>query len=136
MAVAPIRNVRQVVDYALTEMEPNKIYLGIPTYGYDWLLPFQRGVSRATSISNPEALALARRYRAAIRYDEQAQSPWFRYTDEQGREHEVWFEDARSISAKLALVQERGLYGISYWNLMRPFPQNWVTLNVLAQIRE
>lgn len=135
MAVAPIRNVRQVVDYALTEMPPEKIYLGVPNYGYDWPLPFREG-SKATSISNQYAVELAAKYYAAIRYDEKAQSPWFRYVDEGGREHEVWFEDARSIRAKLDLAREYGLYGVGYWNLMRPFPQNWAVLNALYNIRE
>ncbi len=134
MAVAPIRNVRQVVEYALTEMPPEKIWLGIPNYGYDWQLPYQQG-RRATSISNQYAVTLAARHYAAIRYDEQAQSPWFRYVDSQGQEHEVWFEDARSIRAKLALIPEYGLYGAGYWNLMRPFPQNWLVLNALYNIR-
>ena len=49
--------------------------------------------------------------------------------------HEVWFEDARSIRAKLALVTEFGFLGIGYWNLMRPFPQNWLVLNALYRIR-
>lgn len=133
MPVAPIRNVRQVVEYALTEIPAEKIWLGIPNYGYDWTLPFVRG-SRATSISNQRALELATQYNAAIRYDQNAQSPWFRYMDEMGREHEVWFEDARSIRAKLALVPEYGLRGAGYWNLMRPFPQNWVVLNALYNI--
>lgn len=136
MAVAPIRNVRQVLDYALTEMPPEKIYLGVPNYGYDWALPFQKGVSKATSISNQYAVELAARHYAAIRYDETAQAPWFRYVDENGREHEVWFEDARSIRAKLALTQEYGLHGVGYWNLMRPFPQNWLVLNALYHIRD
>ena len=135
MAVAPIRNVRQVLDYAMTEMPPEKVYLGIPNYGYDWTLPFRQG-NKATSISNPYAVELAARHYAAIRFDEKAQAPWFRYVDGTGQEHEVWFEDARSIRAKLALAQEYGLHGVSYWNLMRPFPQNWLVLNALYQIRE
>ena len=50
--------------------------------------------------------------------------------------HEVWFEDARSIRAKLALIPEYGLNGAGYWNLMRRFPQNWRILNALYEIRE
>ena len=134
MAVAPLPNVRQVVEYALTEMPARKIYLGIPNYGYDWTLPYRQG-SRAQSISNQYAVRLADRYGAAIRYDETAQSPWFGYFDEGGREHQVWFEDARSIRAKLALTGEYGLYGVGYWNLMRPFPQNWALLDSLYEIR-
>ena len=76
-----------------------------------------------------EAVNLARKYGADILYDETAQSPYFRYTDNDGRLHEVWFEDARSITAKLDLINEFGLFGAGYWNSMREFPQNWVTLN-------
>lgn len=135
MAVAPLSNVRRVVEYALTEIPAQKLWLGVPNYGYDWPLPFVQGTTKATSISNQYAVQLALRYNAAIQYDETAQSPWFRYSDRQGREHEVWFEDARSIRAKLALVPEYGLYGVGYWNLMRPFPQNWVVLSSLYNIR-
>lgn len=133
MAVAPLRNVELVVDYALSEIPAEKIWMGIPNYGYDWTLPFRQG-SRARSISNQEAVTLAVQNRAAIRFDQAAQSPWFRYVDGQGREHEVWFEDARSIRAKLELARSRGLYGVGYWNLMRPFPQNWALLNSLYEI--
>ena len=39
------------------------------------------------------------------------------------------------MQAKLALIPEYGLYGVGYWNLMRPFPQNWRVLNALYRIR-
>ncbi len=136
MAVAPLPNVRAVVEYALTQIPAEKMWLGVPNYGYDWPLPFVQGESRATSISNRYAVQLALRYNAAIQYDERAQSPWFRYRDESGVEHEVWFEDARSIRAKLALIPEYGLRGAGYWNLMRPFPQNWQVLASLYNIRD
>ena len=129
MAVAPMPQVRQVLDYALTVMPPQKIFLGVPTYGYNWPLPFQQGVTRAPSLSPQEALALARRYGAEIRYDETAQSPWFRYTDENGTVHEVWFEDARSSLAKFRLAADNGLQGVGLWNLMRSAPQTYLVLN-------
>ena len=136
MAVAPLPNVRQVVEYALTEIPAEKMWLGVPLYGYDWTLPFVQGESRAVSLSSQQAVALAVRYGAEILYDETAQSPWFRYTDGDGAVHEVWFEDARSIRAKLALIPRYGLLGVGYWNLMRPFPQNWRVLSALFHIRE
>ena len=129
MAVAPLPNVRSVVEYALTEIPAEKILLGIPNYGYDWTLPFVQGESRATSISNQYAVTLAANNGVEISYDSQAQAPFFRYRDDMGREHEVWFEDARSIRAKLSLISRYRLRGAGYWNLMRPFPQNWLVLN-------
>ena len=136
MAVAPLPNVREVVEYALTEIPAGKIWLGVPNYGYDWPLPFVQGETKATSISSQQAIALARRYGVAIQYDTSAQAPWFRYMDENGITHEVWFEDARSIRAKLALIPEYDLIGAGYWNLMRDFPQNWLVLSSLYQIRQ
>lgn len=131
MAVAPLPNVKRVLDYAKTEMAPNKIFIGIPNYGYDWPLPYAKGVTKADSIGCLEAVDIARRHGAEIQYDEESQAPHFTYTAEDGRAHEVWFEDGRSIRAKLELAAGNGCYGVLYWNLMRAFPQNWLVLDAL-----
>ena len=127
MAVAPINKVREVVDYALTEIPAEKILLGMPNYGYDWPLPYERGVTVAPSIGNAQAVEIAIANSAEIQFDELAQSPFFRYVN-QGVEHEVWFEDVRSIEAKFMLVKEYGLRGVGYWQLMRLFRANWYLL--------
>ena len=134
MAVAPLPNVRAVLDYAVTEMPPSKIFLGVPNYGYDWPLPFVQGTTRAQSISNQRAIELAVQYGAEIAYDETAQAPNFQYTDASGTVHQVWFEDARSMEAKLALIAEYGFKGAGFWNLMRPFSQTWLTSAELYDI--
>ena len=129
MAVAPLPQVRRVLDYALTEIPPEKIFLGVPTYGYDWPMPFRQGITRAPSLSPQQALALARRYGAEIQYDETAQAPWFRYTAENGTVHEVWFEDARSSLAKFRLAADNRLQGVGMWSLMRDAPQTYLVLH-------
>jgi spore germination protein len=136
MAVAPLNRVREVLEFGVTQMPPGKIFMGIPNYGYDWPLPFVRGETKARTIGVVEAVDIARRYGAEIQFDSVAQSPFFTYTDENGTAHEVWFEDARSIQRKLALIPELGLRGASYWTIMRPFPQNWAVLNALYNIRQ
>lgn len=120
MAVAPLNKVRQVVEYALTRIPNYKIHLGIPNYGYDWTLPFVRGESKALTIGHVEALQIAIRNNAEIKFDPIARSPYFHYTSE-GVEHEVWFEDVRSLYDKFNLVKEFGLRGLSYWQIMRYF---------------
>ena len=134
MAVAPLPNVRAVLDYAVTEMPEEKIYLGVPNYGYDWPLPFVQGTTKAQSISNQRAIELAVEYGVEIQYDETVQSPFFHYTDAGGTVHEVWFEDARSMEAKLRLIAEYGFRGAGFWNLMRPFSQTWLVLDSLYDI--
>lgn len=133
MAVAPLPSVRRVVEFALTELPADKALLGFPNYAYDWTLPYEAGNSRAQSISNEEAVAIAVRYGAEIRYDETAQTPWFSYSRD-GSPHEVWFEDARSAMAKYNLVNEYGLRGIGFWNYMRPFAAGFSLLSAMFTI--
>ncbi|QNM04685.1 glycosyl hydrolase family 18 protein [Qiania dongpingensis] len=130
MAVAPLNKVREVVDYAVQEIPAQKIIMGIPNYAYDWTLPFTRGTSEARVIGNVEAVQIAAAQGAAIQFDDVAQSPHFTYW-ENGIQHEVWFEDVRSIEAKLELADAYGLMGVGYWNLMRPFRANWLLLQSL-----
>lgn len=127
MAVSPIDQVRRVLEYAITEMPPNKIMMGQNLYGYDWTLPFVQG-SVAKAVSPQQAIELAARYNVPIQYDTKAQAPFFRYTAEDGKRHEVWFEDARSIQAKFNLIKELNLRGMSYWKLGLAFPQNWLLI--------
>ena len=134
MAVAPLPNVRAVLDYAVTEIPPSKIFLGLPNYGYDWPLPYQAGITRVESLSNRQALERAVAYGASILYDQTAQAPYYHYTDSSGIAHEVWFEDARSLDAKLRLIPEYGFQGAGIWNIMRPFSQTYLLLASLFQI--
>ncbi len=135
MAVAPLNKVKEVLDYGVSVIPREKILQGMPNYGYDWTLPFVRGESKARSIGNVEAVEIAERYRATIQFDEIAATPFFYYTGEDGRAHVVWFEDARSIQAKLLLNASYPLQGVSYWNVMRYFPQNWLVVNQMFEIR-
>ena len=133
MAVAPINKVREVVEYALTRIPASKIDLGIPNYGYDFTLPFQRGISKARTINNLEAVELAIRYGVPISFDEVAMSPYFQYEDE-GMLHEVWFEDVRSLREKYALLTEYGLRGIGVWQIMNFFRAAWLLFEDSYQI--
>lgn len=127
MAVAPINKVREVVEYAITRIPEYKIDLGIPNYGYDWTLPFVKGESQARTIGNIEAIQIAIENNAEIQFDTVAMTPFFRYTRE-GLEHEVWFEDVRSMEAKFNLVKEFDLRGMGYWQIMKLFRANWLLL--------
>lgn len=127
LAVAPINQVRRVIEYAVTEIPAEKIDLGIPNYGYDWPLPYERGVSAATTIGNVQALQIAIAQGVEIQFDEVAQSPFFTYTDA-GTKHEVWFEDVRSMEKKFELIKEFGLGGCGYWQIMRWWRANWKLL--------
>lgn len=133
MAVAPLNKVRQVVEYALTEIPPEKILLGVPNYGYDWILPFVRGESQAVTIGHVEAVQIAINNGVPIQYDETAQSPFFLY-ERDGVMHEVWFEDVRSLERKYDLIREFGLRGMGVWQIMRLFRAMWLLYEDVFEI--
>lgn len=129
MSVQPIEEVRKVLRYAATEIPSPKILMGMPNYGYDWTLPYTRGTA-ATSIGFTAALDLAVKNNSEIFYDEKSQTPYFYYTD-RGVRHVVWFDDAKSIDAKLRLVDEFDLAGVSYWTINRCYIPNWEIVDSL-----
>jgi spore germination protein len=105
---------RRVLQYALSQMPAYKIINGIETTAYDWSLP-DTAENMARPLSDDDAVALAMEKRATITYDADAAAPSFHYWDENGQEHVVWFEDARSILAKIMLMRELGIPNIGYW---------------------
>ncbi len=128
-AISPIDRIREMLSLLTAVVNPRGILLGFTNYGYDWTLPFVQGVP-AQMISHTEAAERARRTRAAVQYNEIVQAPHYNYTNVSGSYHEVWYEDARSIRAKLELVNAFDLAGVSIWTIMNSFPA------VLETIRE
>lgn len=128
MAISPLSEVEAVISYAVTRIPSNKILMGMPNYAYDWVIPFVQGTS-ANTITNTRALEIALENGATIMFDERSASPYFNYTDSEGRTRVVWFDDARSIDAKLDLVTKYNLAGVSYWTINNFNPVNWAILS-------
>ncbi|MBA4601951.1 glycosyl hydrolase family 18 protein [Thermoactinomyces mirandus] len=136
MAVAPIPQVRKVVDYAVKKIPREKIVMGAPLYGYDWILPYRKGGPPAKRIAPQEAETFAKNRALKIEYNNRDDAPFFYYWDKQGKKHVVWFENEHSMQAKFNLIKEYGLRGISYWVLGEDFPKNWSLLRENFQIRK
>lgn len=126
MSVQPIDEVRKVLTYAVSEIPSGKILMGMPNYGYDWTLPYTKGTA-ARSIGFAAATELALSHNSNIRYDERTQTPYFYYI-ENGIRHVVWFDDPRSVNAKLGLIDEFELAGASYWTINRCYIPNWLVM--------
>lgn len=123
MAVSPVNQIRNVLNYAVTAIPRGKILMGVSVYGYDWTLPFVPGQSRAQTMTPQGATQRAATKNVAIEYSVTSQAPNYQYVDPEGKPHQVWFEDARSFQAKLDLVKQYGLRGISFWSYPTDFPQ-------------
>ena len=121
MPVAPLDQVRRVIRYAKSKIDESKIIMGVPNYGYDWTLPYQKG-SKAESIANVDAINLAKKYNVEIKYDSQSQTPYFNYKKD-GKLHVVHFDDACLINYKINLAIDENIKGLSIWTVTTYFPQ-------------
>ncbi len=135
LAIAPIENVSAVLSYALSEIPPEKIYLGMPNYAYDWELPFIKGVTSAETFGNLQAENRASLVGASIIFDDKSASPYYNY-NRNITEHIVWFEDALSIDFKYDLISSSGIIGGGFWNLMRAFPQAFLLFSNKFKIQK
>ena len=121
-SVASIPWVTKVLNYAIANIPPQKIYMGIPMYGYDWP---EQGAGRV--ISYPRAIELARRYGAPLQWDATQHSTYFRY-ETMGVRHTVYFEDPRSLREKLDLALQKGIRGVALWEMNLSYPGFWDVL--------
>ncbi|GAB3692383.1 glycosyl hydrolase family 18 protein [Saccharopolyspora tripterygii] len=119
---APETWVRDVLSYALTRAPADKVVLGVPEYGYDWSGGY------GTSVSSAGALELARQRGIEPNWDAAGGSAWFTYR-ENGVDHAVWFEDARSTAIKLRLAREYGLNAVHLWSYGPEAPGVWEELD-------
>jgi spore germination protein YaaH len=57
-------------------------------------------------------------------WDERWRAPWFQYSDADGV-HTGWYENSRSLEAKLGLMEEFHLRGFAAWKLGVEDPAFW-----------
>lgn len=115
MAVAPINEVKKVLNYATTRIDREKIIMGIPNYGYDFKVPYEKG-QKAKSITNPQAIVIAYNNHSEIKRNQKYMTPYFNYLVD-NQEHEVHFDDPCSIEEKLSLIDEYNIGGGSIWTI-------------------
>src|SRR5439155_22895083 len=113
--------------FAVGQLPADRVLLGISFYGYDWNVT--RGPpARALRFSDVRALLDATG--AIPRFDQEIGSTTFQYTSA-GEAHEVWYEDERTLGAKLTLVLKYGVRGVGAWRLGHEDPSAWATWDQL-----
>ncbi len=135
-SIYPINALRELLDYAVSIIPSELIFLGITTLGYDWTLPYVPGATGATIITNENAVQIAANNGIPIQFNEAAQSPFFFYVDDSGVMHVVWFKDARSFNARVGLAEEYDLQGLALWTIMRYNTQMWFIINAQYYIEK
>jgi spore germination protein len=122
--IAPIWWMEQVVQYSLTQINPRKLQIALPLYGYDKVVG--TNVTRAMSVVSAQNQAISTG--SPIQFDQRSMSPWYRHWSA-GVEQVVWFEDIRSFIEKYRLIDVYQLSGTTFWQISLPAPQNWAYMS-------
>ncbi len=111
-AVGSQQWIEKMLDEAAADIPSNKIILGVAGYGYDW-----SDGAEATTVTYQQALANAAQYKATIHFDNHTYSSNYRYSDGDGRQHQVFFNDAAGNFNTLRFADEYGVAGTALWRL-------------------
>lgn len=117
--VAGLPWVRAALAYAVSQIPAAKVYLGLADYGYDWY------GSSAPTLTAAQAIALAARVGATIRWSNRQGEAYFAYTSASGASHIVWFEDGASEALRIRLAEADHIGGVALWQLGGEDPGTW-----------
>lgn len=118
--IAPSNWVEQVITYALTQIDSQKLQIALPLYGYD--KDAKTNATQGLSVLAAQNQAISKK--VAIQFDDLARSPWYRYWSGT-QERIVWFEDIRSYIEKYKLIDIYKLVGTTFWQIGLSAPQHW-----------
>ncbi|MBI4391285.1 MAG: hypothetical protein HY575_05320 [candidate division NC10 bacterium] len=120
--VAGLPWVEEVLAFALARVPPERLSLGIPLYYRAWRSKGGPGYGGFR-----EAQALRDLLGVSARWDPVQRSPLFVGAAD-ATVTTVWYEDARSVGERLALVRRHALRGFSAWVLGQEDPALWTLL--------
>ncbi len=110
--ISPLYWDRAVIAYASSVMQPSKVVLGMPAYGYIWNAATDAGTAYWESGMENEAHL----YGATITRDAAADEATFSYQSG-GATYVGWFVDARGAADRIALAHQAGIGGVMAWRL-------------------
>ena len=127
---APYANLEALLGAEFLPKYANKLLLGIPTFGIDYVR--SAGGYRKRVVSAGDGPQAASMPTLSASYDSESRTPYITYTEGERRfptEHILRYEDARSYFEKLDLVDKFALGGVSVQSLEYDAPVFWQLLN-------
>jgi len=113
-------NIIGLMQSYLEKVPANKLILAVPYYGYDWVTQANSSNGTIDTSQNtvlPYAQVLIQSAKYKISWDTVSETPSYQYVDSNGLNHEVHFEDVRSLGIKYDYINEKGLQGLGIWAL-------------------
>jgi spore germination protein YaaH len=155
-AIAPMQWVQRIVDYAVSVVDPAKVWLGVPAYGRNWVtgvtgscptsgeVPNLERVTWTSKEVNAKLTELAvtptvSRYHSIHKERNLIYTRTFNGTNNAGVARSctvtrtVWWQDARSHYDRLIVARKAGMAGIAVWRLNGEDAEMWTRTRPYAQ---
>ena len=113
-------DIDKMTDTFLQFSPSDKITIIFGLFGYDWVVDKQgKALEKGQPLTNHEIqqefLTDCLYTNCSVRRDNESAETEVRYTDEDGKDHSVWFEDMGSVSSKKAYLKKKGISSFSFW---------------------
>ncbi len=125
--VAPTSQVKQCLKYAARTIPIEKLYMGIPRYGYDWNLDYEEpnwGYGYSYFQTKYETFG------GNLTRTEDGHELKLEYVDEFGYYHIAYYCDADTTLHKEALFSQYPMGGYCYWHLSSGDPNYFTALEL------
>ncbi len=154
-AIAPMDWVKRIVNYAVSVVEPSKIWLGVPAYGRNWVTAVAGSCPTQGEVPNldrvvwtskevlPKLAELGvtaqSRFHSVHRERTLVYERTFTGTNDAGAARSctvtrtVWWQDARSHFERLKVARDAGMAGIAVWRLNGEEDEMWNRTRPFAQ---
>jgi len=154
-AIAPMDWVKRIVNYAVSVVEPSKIWLGVPAYGRNWVTAVDGACPTVGEVPNldrvvwtskevlPKLAELGvtaqSRFHSIHRERTLIYQRTFTGTNNAGAARSctvtrtVWWQDARSHFERLKVARDAGMAGIAVWRLNGEEDEMWNRTRPFAQ---
>jgi cellulose synthase/poly-beta-1,6-N-acetylglucosamine synthase-like glycosyltransferase/peptidoglycan/xylan/chitin deacetylase (PgdA/CDA1 family)/spore germination protein YaaH len=114
----------EILKRRMAELSPAKTIVCFGNYGYNWA----NDNSEAETLSFQESLLAATESLDSIteiKFDPASKNPYYTYTEEDGKDHTVWFLDASTAYNQIQAARPYGVAGFALWRLGSEDPSLW-----------
>ena len=108
----------------MSELSSDKTIVCFGNYAYNWA----EGAKEAEDISFQQAILAAKDSLdkpSDIKFDQATKNPYFTYTEDDGKNHSVWFLDAVTAYNELKAAKPYNVAGFALWRLGSEDPSLW-----------
>lgn len=115
--IAPLSWMKNTLDYAVKIISPEKIYLGVHFYGYDWV------DKKAEDLTYTDVASLLDKANPQVKTSLEGEK-YFTYKED-NVSHTVYYSDSVVVKDRVILANQYDIAGIAIWRLGQEDSKNW-----------